>query len=119
MLRVNPDGSKTIVVGDVHPPLGKTMADVPDIAGELTTWHDHQNLCWDGSRVVGLAVNGVCAQGTLIVTPPMLHVWLEPYPACGPFAGIETNGASSHGTDCGHSHTAAPAATVAAVVRRD
>ena len=32
---------------------GKTMADVPDVAGELTTWHDHQNLCWEGIRVVG------------------------------------------------------------------
>jgi hypothetical protein len=30
----------------------------------------------------------------------MLHVWLSPYPACGPFAGIE-----SHGGGCGeHDH---------------
>ena len=81
---------------------GKTMADVPALAGELTTWHDHQNLCFDLTRnppmLVGLAVDGVCAHGTLTPTPPMLHVWLVPHP-CGPFAGIET-----HGGTCGHEH---------------
>jgi hypothetical protein len=102
--RVNPDGSKSIVSAMYILSLGRTMANVPDIAGSLTTWHDHQDLCWVGARVVGIAVNGVCASGTLIPTPPMLHVWSQPYPACGPFAGIETDGASSHGTDCGHSH---------------
>ena len=25
------------------------------IAGTLTTWHDHTNLCWEGLRVVGTA----------------------------------------------------------------
>ena len=30
---------------------GQTMADVPDIAGDLTMWHDHQNLCWDRAAV--------------------------------------------------------------------
>ena len=29
--------------------LGQTMDDVPDVAGDLTVWHDHQNLCWDES----------------------------------------------------------------------
>ena len=76
---------------------GKTMANVPALAGPLTTWHDHQNLCFSGTTLVGLSVNGSCdpAQGgpggTLIPTPPMLHVWLVPHP-CGPFAGIETHG---------------------------
>jgi hypothetical protein len=112
--QVNPDGSKSIVSAMYILSLGRTMADVPDIAGELTTWHDHQDLCWVGGTVVGLAVNGVCARGTLIVTPPMLHVWLEPFPACGPFAGIETDGASSHGDDCGHSHASGAGVAVAA-----
>jgi hypothetical protein len=47
--------------------------------------------------VVGTAVNGVCSQGTLWVTPPMLHVWMVDNP-CGPFAGIDSHG----GTCTGH-----------------
>jgi hypothetical protein len=80
---------------------GKTMADVPDVAGKLTVWHDHQNLCWDrsGARLAGLLVNGKCfPAGTLRPTPPMLHVWLADHP-CGPFAGIE-----GHGGGCAHGH---------------
>ena len=80
---------------------GKTMADVPHLAGELTVWHDHQNLCWDrsGLRLAGLLVNGRCFPGgTLRPTPPMLHVWLADHP-CGPFAGIE-----GHGGGCAHGH---------------
>jgi hypothetical protein len=81
---------------------GKTMADVPDVAGELTVWHDHQTLCWDrsGLRLAGLLMNGKCfPAGTLRPTPPMLHVWLADHP-CGPFAGIE-----GHGGGCAHGHT--------------
>ena len=80
---------------------GSGMADVPDIAGELTTWHDHRNLCWNGGRLAGIAgPDGTCPAGsTLIVTPPMLHVWMVENP-CGPFAGIE----GSHGSGCGHQH---------------
>ncbi|MDQ4067988.1 MAG: hypothetical protein M3203_00680, partial [Actinomycetota bacterium] len=81
--------------------VGKTMADVPDVAGELTVWHDHQNLCWDlsGLRLAGVLVNGRCFPGgTLRPTPPMLHVWLSDHP-CGPFAGIE-----GHGGGCAHRH---------------
>jgi hypothetical protein len=97
----NGDGTKTVVSGMYILSLGKTMGDVPDIAGELTTWHDHQNLCWEGTRVVGITENGQCRRGTFIATPPMLHVWLVSHP-CGPFAGIETSG---HGTGCGsHQH---------------
>ena len=80
---------------------GKTMADVPDVAGELTAWHDHQNLCWDrsGLRLAGLYMTGRCFPGgTLRATPPMLHVWLADHP-CGPFAGIE-----GHGGGCAHGH---------------
>ena len=80
---------------------GKTMADVPEVAGDLTVWHDHQNLCWDrsGLRLAGLLVNGRCFPGgTLRPTPPMLHVWLADHP-CGPFAGIE-----GHGGGCAHGH---------------
>lgn len=69
---------------------GKTMADAPDIAGSLTSWHDHQNLCWDasGHHLAGVLVNGTCSGGTFRPTPPMLHVWMTPQ-VCGPFTGTE------------------------------
>ena len=76
---------------------GKTMNDVPEIAGTFTTWHDHQNLCWEGLQVVGLLINGTCTRGTFRPTPPMLHVWMTPQ-ACGPFAGTELFGGG-----CAHS----------------
>jgi hypothetical protein len=94
------DGSKRVVSAMYILNLGKTMAQVPDIAGSLTTWHDHRNLCWVGTRLAGLAVNGVCRPPSVLrVTPPMLHVWVVPHP-CGPFAGIESHG----GGACGHDH---------------
>jgi hypothetical protein len=100
--QVNPGGSRSIVSGLYIMEVGKTMADVPDIAGELTAlgFHDHQNLCFVGHRLAGLAVNGVCPAGSVLLpTPPMIHVWLTDRP-CGPFSTID-----GHGTDCGsHAH---------------
>ena len=85
---------------------GQTMDDVPEVAGDLTVWHDHQNLCWDesGTKLAGVSMNGsTCVPaGTLKPTPPMLHVWLVDN-ACGPFAGIEGHGGGS--TECApHEH---------------
>jgi hypothetical protein len=80
---------------------GSTMDDVPDVAGSLTTWHDHQNLCWDasGQRLAGVLVDGTCRPGgELQATSPMLHVWVTDH-ECGPFAGIE-----GHGEGCSHEH---------------
>ena len=92
-------GPKTVVSALYILSVGKTMADVPDIAGELTTWHIHTNLCFEGTHLVGLSdANGVCAAGNLLVTPPMLHVWTVEQP-CGPFAGIDENG-----VECGDHH---------------
>ena len=102
VFRVNPDGSKELVSGMYILPPGATMADVPDIAGALTTWHDHQNLCWneDGS-LAGILVDGECRPGgTFRATPPMLHVWIVEHP-CGPFAGID----GTHGEGCEPDHT--------------
>ncbi len=76
---------------------GKTMADVPEIAGTFTTWHDHQNLCWNGSVVVGFLVNGTCSAGVFRATAPMLHVWMTSQ-VCGPFIGTEGFGGGS----CAH-----------------
>jgi hypothetical protein len=90
---VDDDGDKQLVSAMYILDAGKTMADVPDIAGDITTWHDHQDLCWDDNgRVVGVFRNGACRpSGTLIPTPPMLHVWVVPND-CGPFAGIDGHG---------------------------
>jgi len=98
VLRVNPDGTKDVASAMYLLPFGSTMADVPDVAGDLTVWHDHQNLCWDGVRVVGTTdATGSCARGAFRPTQPMLHVWMIDHP-CGPFAGIE----GSHGSGCDH-----------------
>jgi len=99
VLEVAPDGTKRVVSAMYLLPFGATMDDVPDIAGDLTVWHDHQDLCWEGPRVVGTTTDGTCARGEFRPTQPMLHVWLTDHP-CGPFAGIE----GSHGAGCGHAH---------------
>jgi hypothetical protein len=104
VLQRQADGTEKVVTAMYILERGKTMADVPDVAGALTTWHDHQNLCWDGNgKLAGIVVNGVCRPGgTFRATSPMMHVWLTD-PPCGPFAGVE-----GHGTeDCGHTHAAA------------
>jgi hypothetical protein len=104
--RVEDDGSRTLVSGMYILPPGSTMDDVPDIAGPITAWHDHQNLCWDPddpARLAGILVNGTCVPGGVFrATAPMLHVWVEPHP-CGPFAGIE-GGPASHGEGCDAAH---------------
>jgi hypothetical protein len=105
VIRIGPNGEKIVASAMYILNLGRSLADVPEIAGTLTTWHDHTNLCWvpngeGGMRLSGVTdANGNCARGTNIVTPPMLHVWLDPQP-CGPFSGIE----GTHGDACAHSH---------------
>jgi hypothetical protein len=65
---------------------GKTMADVPDVAGVWTMWHYH-NLPFRSSNPYS---NGYYQLGGAYMreTAPMLHVWLERN-ACGPFAGTD------------------------------
>lgn len=97
--KVNLDGSRQIVSAMYLMAPGSTMDDVPDIAGPLTRWHDHQDLCWEGARVTGrVRPDGSCRRGEFRATSPMLHVWLVPHP-CGPFAGLE-----GHGGGCAHDH---------------
>jgi hypothetical protein len=101
VLRVNADGSKSVVSAMYILDPGTTLAEAPDIAGTLTPWHDHQNLCWDesGTRLAGIFVDGQCRpSGTRRGTAPMMHVWVD-NPACGPFSGIE-----GHGGSCEHTH---------------
>jgi hypothetical protein len=75
---------------------GETMDDVPDIAGNLTMWHSHGNLCFksndlssnDYFRGAGVTIGGRCLSGFQREVTPMLHVWLVDNP-CGPFAGVD------------------------------
>ena len=101
---MNPDGTREFITVMYILPTGSTMDDVPDIAGNLTLWHDHDNLCFDPatSRLSGIFVNGVCRPGGVHVqTAPMLHVWVTPNP-CGPFAGTDpSNMTGSCVTDSG------------------
>jgi hypothetical protein len=65
---------------------------VPDIAGNLTVWHSHDNLCFDvgNGRLSPPARGGGCSPGTQPGNnAPMLHVWVKPNP-CGPFAGTDS-----------------------------
>jgi hypothetical protein len=104
VLQKQADGTKRVMSAMYILEPGTTMDDVPDIAGSLTTWHDHQNLCWDASgvRLAGVLRDGVCVPGgTFRPTPPMIHVWVDD-PECGPFTGIEGHG----GGTCEHSHSA-------------
>jgi hypothetical protein len=91
---------------------GKTLNDTPTIPGNLTSWHNHTDLCWRGDfdppvdpnnppRLAGCGSAGAVH----IVTPPMIHVWLKYTPPnplvvqCGPFVGVD-----GHGAGCSHSH---------------
>jgi len=104
----NGDGSVTLVSAMYILPPGSTMDDVPDVGGELTPWHDHDNLCWGpDNQIAGVLVNGRCVPGGVHrgSSAPMLHVWVVDNP-CGPFAGIEAGGpAGGHGDSCDHGHS--------------
>ena len=54
VLQHMPDGTKKVASAMYILNPGRTLADAPDIAGTLTPWHDHQNLCWDDAgHIVG------------------------------------------------------------------
>lgn len=88
---VGADGSRrfTTVMYTLVP--GSTMDDVPDIAGNLTVWHTHEDLCFAPGtvRLSGRVVDGACRPGGVNrPSAPMLHVWVVPND-CGPFAGTD------------------------------
>jgi len=101
VMKINADGTKRVVAAMYSLSWGKTLADAPDIAGGLTIWHDHDNMCFVGDQFVGLTIAGVCPAGTLRDTPPMLDVWIEDNP-CGPFAIIDN---SLPAQNCGDPHS--------------
>ena len=82
---------------------GKSMATVPDLAGELTTWHDHENLCFDGTKrrrprhgrgVPERHPDGDAADAPRVAGPAPLR----------PFAGIETHGGGGSAAPTRTSH---------------
>ena len=88
---VGADGARrfTTIMYTLAP--GSTMDDVPDIAGNLTVWHTHGNLCFAPGtvRLAGAVVDGACRPGGVNrPSAPMLHVWVVP-DDCGPFAGTD------------------------------
>ena len=63
VMKINADGTKRVVAAMYSLSWGDTIADAPDIAGGLTIWHDHDNMCFVGDQFVGLTVAGVCPPG--------------------------------------------------------
>ena len=75
------------------------LSNIPADIAWLPGWHIHDNLCFRANgTLAGLARNGVCASGFLVIPPPMTHVWLVDT-GCGRFAGVD-----EHGLQCDHEH---------------
>jgi len=90
--RVGSDGALELASGMYILRPGTTVDDAPDVAGDLTEWHIHTNLCWSRGGIAGTNDSGACPAGSVnAVTPPMLHVWVIDNPD-GPFAAIDENG---------------------------
>jgi hypothetical protein len=113
-----PPGTRKLVSAMFMLAEGETLETVPELGGELTQWHVHEDLCFspdppgpEGPRVVGVTeVGGPCEPPTQRFTPvPMIHVWITPHP-CGPFAALEGTGAGQilEGEErlCDHAHGA-------------
>jgi hypothetical protein len=82
-------------------PWSYNINNIPSEISWLPGWHKHDDLCFDGTgRLRGQVKPGqTCPSGSfLIVTPPMLHVWIVPT-ECGPFAGVDGGGIM-----CDHEH---------------
>jgi hypothetical protein len=91
VLETKPYQPKRIVAAMYILPWGTPITDVPEVAGPLTPWHNHKDLCWDptGRYVQGVFRLGACMPaGALKEVPPMLHVWTTPN-QCGPFAEVD------------------------------
>lgn len=93
---INPDRVESLVYRGDTLEAAMYMMDNPeqpgiDVAGCLTPWHLHDNLCIaDQFQIVSLTDYGDCPKGSKNeLTPRMLHVWLIPHKD-GPFAGIHT-----------------------------
>lgn len=106
-------GKRELVSAMFMLPRGSTLDDVPDVGGELTQWHVHDDLCFTDDPVAPqvrgvTSVGGPCSPPLVKLDPvPMIHVWIVPQ-ACGPFAALEGVGAGQikEGEErlCDHAH---------------
>jgi hypothetical protein len=95
VFKVHPDGTRTLVAFMPILSTGSTMDDVAEEWAYLRGWHIYDNLCFNSSlEVVAIAdEDGRCPKGSmLVVTPPMLHVWVTDNHCNDPFAGDDENG---------------------------
>ncbi|HEY3142133.1 MAG TPA: hypothetical protein VGJ86_13440 [Acidimicrobiales bacterium] len=96
--KVNPDRTRTLEAAMFMLPNGTTLDDVPDVGGNLTQFHIHDNLCFSDDPVAPkvadvISIGGECRPPfTKPAVVPMLHVWIKPH-RCGPFAALEGVGA--------------------------
>jgi hypothetical protein len=97
VLRTTADGPK-LEAAMYMLSLGYSLSNIPADIAWLPGWHIHDNLCFVGFELVGVTVNGVCERGSVLPTPPMIHVWREPT-ECGWFAGVD-----EFGLQCDHEH---------------
>jgi hypothetical protein len=77
------DGKETIVGGMYALPIGKTLADVPDIGGPLLVWHAHGTLCATANATLVPVdrATDTCPTGSVAVRDlPMVHVWSDVQP---------------------------------------
>jgi hypothetical protein len=49
--------------------LGNTTDTIPEDIAFLPGWHVDTNLCFEGLRLVGIAVNGRCERGVILIPP--------------------------------------------------
>jgi hypothetical protein len=95
VLRTTPDGPRLEAAMYMLPP-GYNLTNIPADIAWLPDWHVHDNLCFEnGFELVGVTVNGRCERGSVVVTPPMIHVWREST-RCGWFAGVDEFGLQCH-----------------------
>ena len=97
VLETKPYQAKRVVAAMYILPFGTPLSAVPEVAGPLTPWHNHKDLCWDptGKYIMGVhrttiqsGVGRCIPWGNLRDLPPMLHVWVTPN-VCGPFAEVD------------------------------
>jgi hypothetical protein len=87
-------GERTLEAAMFMMPSGTTLDDVPELGGELTQWHIHDDLCFSDDptapRVAGVTeIGGECPAPLVKFEPvPMIHVWIVPH-ECGPFSALE------------------------------
>ena len=112
---IGPTGTRKLVSAMFMMKEGTSLDDVPEVGGDLTQWHVHDDLCLSDDpvapSVAGItSIGGSCAPPTVKLDPmPMIHVWITKN-RCGPFAALEGIGAGQVAEGetraCDHAHGA-------------